>query len=107
MSFRPPHLFLIPTAFLAVSIGTGAAMPTQAQQQERNGPTLVQPADGTTVDRQFTVRVGFAGRGPADGTGITADNRPDSRPLGGRAAPPTNGPSDDTGLAPTGERRAR
>ena len=81
----------------------GASAQDHPRDHERRGPTLVVPADGATVDHQFTVRIGFAGgggpHGPAEGTGIN-----DSAPPPPDALPPPpsdqHGPSEGTGLGP-------
>ena len=90
---------------LAVNLIAGGGLSAQeSHDRERPGPTLVSPADGATVDHDFTVRIGFAGggpRGPSEGTGITMD--PPPPPPDG---PPRHverddrGPSEGTGLAP-------
>lgn len=82
----------------------GASAQDHPREHERRGPTLVSPADGATVEHQFTVRIGFAGggpRGPSEGTGINeAPPPPDSMPPppGPDFAP--RGPSEGTGLGP-------
>jgi hypothetical protein len=83
-----------------------------AQEHERRGPTLVAPADGSVVDHQFVVRIGFARggpRGPSEGTGITEG--PPPPPADGMQPPRADGrergPSAGTGLAPGAERAPR
>ncbi len=76
-----------------------------AQEHERRGPTLVSPADGSVVDQQFVVRIGFnrdGPRGPSEGTGIMEgppppppDSMQRQRPEGQQ-----RGPSAGTGLGP-------
>src|SRR5579859_2476204 len=89
----------------------GASAQDHPREHERRGPTLVQPADGATVDHQFTVRIGFAGggpRGPSEGTGINMGPPPPPEgtppPRGDRD---DRGPSEGTGLTPPGEHRPR
>jgi hypothetical protein len=89
-------------------VSGGASAQDMRDRDHRPGPTLVSPANGATVDHQFTVRIGFAGfggpRGPAEGTGITMG--PPPPPEG---APPPHGdhdgPAEGTGLAFGGEHR--
>src|SRR5579859_2461812 len=83
---------------LAVNMIASDAASSQEMREhdhERPGPTLVSPANGSTVDHDFTVRIGFAGggpRGPSEGTGINMGPPP---------------PPEGTGPTPPGEHRPR
>jgi len=84
----------------------GASAQEHERDHERRGPTLVVPANGATVDRDFTVRIGFAGggpHGPSEGTGIS-DGPPPDAPPPRREMDDRTGPSEGTGL---GEHRPR
>lgn len=106
--------FALMLAINLIASGGGSAqeMPDQMRERdhdhERPGPTLVSPANGSTVDHQFTVRIGFAGanpHGPSEGTGIVLGPPP---PLDGGPPPrgDRDGPAEGTGLAPSFHPRA-
>jgi hypothetical protein len=102
MSMLLRSLFAGAAAFLAAA--------AFAQQSERPGPTLIQPADGAVVDREVVVRIGFAGQGPhgpAEGTGIAFDGAPARFARQDGPAGPPRGPSDGTGVSANGERNPR
>ena len=84
-------------------IAGGASAQDHPRDHDRRGPTLVAPADGATIDRQVTVRIGFAGggpHGPSEGTGINdAPPPPDSAPPP-RPDQAPSGPGEGTGFAP-------
>jgi len=87
----------------------GVSAQEHEHEHDRRGPSLVAPANGATVDHQFTVRIGFAGagpHGPAEGTGIIMDAPPPEAPPP-RPDMDDRGPSEGTGLAPFGEHRPR
>jgi hypothetical protein len=90
-------------------IATGASSAQEMRERdhdhERPGPILVSPANGSTVDHVFTVRIGFAGgggpHGPSEGTGIVLG--PPPPPDGGQPPrPDRDGPAEGTGLTPGG-----
>jgi hypothetical protein len=95
--------FALMLAVNLIASGTGSAQEMRERDHQRPGPTLVAPADGATVDHEFTVRIGFAGgggpHGPSEGTGIVMGPPPPSdgapSPRGDR-----DGPSEGTGLGP-------
>ncbi|HMA49121.1 MAG TPA: DUF4399 domain-containing protein [Magnetospirillaceae bacterium] len=99
--------FALMLAINLIASGGGSAqeMRERDHDHERPGPTLVSPANGSMVDHEFTVRIGFAGgggpHGPSEGTGIVmgppqpADGGPPPRPE-------RDGPAEGTGLTPGG-----
>jgi hypothetical protein len=108
--FTASGRFALLLALNLIASGGASAQDMRDRDHQRPGPTLVSPADGATVDHQFTVRIGFAGfagpRGPAEGTGITLG--PPPPPEG--APPPRgahDGPDEGTGLALGAEHRPR
>ena len=87
-----------PTSLLFACALSAVSLTAAAQEAEPHGPSLVQPADGAVVERQVTVRIGFAGRsphGPAEGTGIDLNRAPHDWSAGSR---PGSGPSEDSGI---------
>jgi hypothetical protein len=99
--------FALMLAINLIASGDGSAqeMREHDHDHQRPGPTLVSPADGSTVDHVFTVRIGFAGgggpHGPSEGTGIVVGPPP---PPDGGLAPRADrdGPAEGTGLTPGG-----
>lgn len=85
--------------------GGASAQDRPPREHERRGPTLVMPADGAMVGAQFIVRIGFAGGGPSEGTGINdAPPPPDGAPpLPGPGFAP-RGPGEGTGFGPADHR---
>jgi len=107
--FSASGRFALMLAVNMMASGIASAQDMREHDRERPGPALVSPANGATVDHDFTVRIGFAGggpRGPSEGTGINMGPPP---PPDG--APPPRGDRDDrgpaegTGLTPPGEHR--
>jgi len=98
--------FALMLALNLIASGLGSAQEMREHDHDRPGPTLVAPANGATVDHEFTVRIGFAGggpHGPSEGTGITMG--PPPPPADGGPPPPggggeRGGPSEGTGLGP-------
>lgn len=102
--FTQSGRFALLLAVNLISSGGGASAQDHPRDHDRRGPTLVFPADGATVDHQFTVRIGFAGgggpHGPSEGTGI--NDAPPPPPQDGPPPPGPDwaprGPSEGTGL---------
>jgi hypothetical protein len=80
--------FALMLALNMISSGGSSAQDMHDRDHERPGPALVAPANGATVDHEFTVRIGFPGgggpRGPAEGTGITMDAPPATATIAAR-----------------------
>ncbi len=101
--------FALMLALNMIVSGGSSAQEMRDRDHERPGPALVAPTNGSMVDHEFTVRIGFSGgggpRGPAEGTGITMD-APPPPPDGGpgfRGERDDHGPSEGTGLNPGGD----
>ena len=99
--------FALMLALNLIASGGGSAQEMRDRDHERPGPTLVSPANGSTVDHEFTVRIGFAGatpHGPSEGTGIVMGPPP---PADGSPSPrdERDGPAEGTGLTPGGGSR--